>query len=73
LLDPGRAAFPGLAGEVETTKRIGFPEIDPGAQPIIVVIALLEGLARQNPFAYGLLASVVAENETRSELMQQSE
>ena len=73
LLDPGRAAFPGLAGEIEPTKRVGFPEIDPRTQPIIIVIALLEGLARQNPFAYGLLASVVAENETRSELMQQSE
>jgi hypothetical protein len=71
LLDVGRAAFPCLAGEIETTKRIGFPEIDPRTQPIIVVIALLERLSQQDSFAHGLLASVVAENETRSELMQQ--
>ena len=70
LLDTGRAAFPGLAGEVEATKRIGFPEIDPRTQPVIVVIALLERLARQNPLANGLVAAVVTENETRSELMQ---
>jgi hypothetical protein len=70
LLDPGRA-FPGLAGEIETAKRVGFPEIDPRTQPVIVVIALLERLSRQDSFAHGLLASVVAENETRSELMQQ--
>jgi hypothetical protein len=70
LLDLGRGTFPGLAGEVEAAKRIGFPEIDSGTQPVIVVIALLERLARQDSFAYGLLASVVTENETRSELMQ---
>jgi len=71
LLDVGRATLPGLASEVEATKRVGFPEIDPRTKPVIVVIALLERLSRQDSFAHGLLAAVVAENETRSELMQQ--
>jgi hypothetical protein len=70
LLDFGRATFPGLAGEVEPAKRVGFPEINPRPQPVIIVVALFEGLAAQDSFANGLLASVVAENETRSELMQ---
>lgn len=70
LLDIRRATFPGFAGEVEAAKRVGFPEIDPGAKPVIIVVALFEGLAPQDSFANRLLASVVAEDETRSELMQ---
>lgn len=70
LLDVRRATFPGFASELETAKWIGFPEIDPGAQPVIIVVALFEGLAPQDSFANRLLASVVAENETRSQLMQ---
>lgn len=70
LLDFRGAAFPSLAGEVETTKRVGFPEIDPRTQPVIIIIALLERLASKNSLANGFVAAVVAENETRSELMQ---
>lgn len=63
-LDVGRAALPRLAGEVETAKRIGFPEINARAQPVLVVIALLERLACQDSFANGLFAAVISENET---------
>ena len=72
LLDVRAAPFFGLASEVETAKWVGFPEIDSGTEPVVIVVALLEGLAFKDSFANGLIASVVAENETRSQLMQGS-
>jgi hypothetical protein len=62
--------FFGLASELETAKRVSFPEINPGTEPVVIVAALLEGFALQYALANGLITPVVAENETRSQLMQ---
>src|SRR5208337_3071326 len=70
FLDVQGATPSGLASEVETAKWVGFPEIDSRTEPVVIVVALLEELAFQDSFANGPIASVVTENETRSQLMQ---
>lgn len=50
--------------EFKPSLRIGFPEIDTGPQPIIVIFTRLECQAGQELLSNILIASVIAEHKT---------
>ena len=60
-----RAQIPprNFARKFEAAKRIGFPKINTGAEPIVVVIARFEWLPGQQTFANGAVTAVIAKNE----------
>ena len=50
--------------------RIGFPEIDSGAEPVIFIVARTEWSSLEQALAYSAVAAVVAQNESGREAMQ---
>ena len=62
-LDLRALAFHQLLCEIEAALRIGFPEIDPRPQPIVVVFTGLEEVARKQAISDGLIATVIAKNK----------
>ena len=70
LLDLGGWTFLGFSREVEAPEWVRFPEVNPRTEPVVIVVAFLEGLALQDSLADSFIAPVIAENETRSQLVQ---
>ena len=56
--------------EFQASAWIGFPEIDSGTEPVVIVRAFLKGFASEKPFGDGLVAPVVSENESRRQAVQ---
>jgi len=58
-----------LPGKRQAAPRIGLPEIDPRPQPVVGVVAVLEGLSGHQPVADPAITTVIAENEGRGQTM----
>ena len=56
--------------EFESTKRVGFPEIDSGTEPVVIVYTFLKRFAGDKPLGDGLVASVVSEHESCRQSVQ---
>jgi hypothetical protein len=61
--DLGRLPLSGFSREIQTPLWIRLPEIDPWAQPIIVVVARAERVTLEKPLSNPSVAAVIAENE----------
>ena len=53
----------------ESPIRVCFPEVDPGAEPIVVVLAGLKSLIREQTFARFAVTAVIAKNEGCGKVM----
>ena len=56
--------------EIQTSLRIGLPEINSWTKPIILVVAWAERVAAQEPFSDLPVATVIAKYEYRRETVQ---
>ena len=70
ILDAGRFPSSCLSREIQTSLRVGLPEINPWTQPIIVVVARAEGVPSEKPLPDPAVATVIAKNKRRSETVQ---
>ena len=59
-----------FTGELHAPLRIRFPEVDPGTQPIVIVVAHLKRFTAKQSFSDGAVAAVVAENKAGREPVQ---
>lgn len=50
-------------GELQTTERIGLPEVNAFAQPVVIVLAEVKLLVQQELFGYGFVAPVITKDE----------
>ena len=66
-------ALPGsrFLGKIETPLRIGLPKINTRPKPVIVIVARTKGLSQKYSLADLTVAAVIAENEYRSEPVQE--
>lgn len=53
----------------ESPIRVCFPEVDPGAEPIVVIFARLKSLIREQTFARFAVTAVIAKNEGCGKVM----
>lgn len=67
--DAGISAAPGFPGEFETASGVGFPEVNPGPQPVIVVATLPETAGLEEILCDVVIAAVVTEDERRRQLV----
>jgi hypothetical protein len=70
LLDTGRLPAGSLLREIQTSPRIGLPEVNSRAKPIILVIARLERFASEEPLSHVAIAAMVAKDERGRETVQ---
>jgi hypothetical protein len=57
-------------GKLQSSSRVGFPEINARPEPIVFVVAGLKGFAAEQALTHTAAAAVIAENEGGGETMQ---
>ena len=67
IFDPRRRD---ASRELHAPLRIRFPEVDPGTQPVVIVVAHLKGFTAKQCFSDGAVATVVAEYKAGREPVQ---
>jgi hypothetical protein len=70
LLDTGRLPAGSLLRKIQTSPRIGLPEVNSWAEPIILVIARAERVAHEEPLSHVAVAAMVTKNERGRETVQ---
>jgi len=70
LSDTRRFPLDSLSSKIQTPLRIGLPEINSRAQPIILIVAWAEQIAPEKPLTDPPVTAVIAKNERRAETVQ---